>query len=113
MPASVRWTVSTLGAAAVTGGLFVAMPSMIRIGDPEPGRALIAWQAANPPEYGGAFDPAQLRPLCLCSPPAAGNDTDVFDHSLEHVHAFIDFQLAYHRAVIFRVRQSNPGQDPD
>lgn len=55
MPAWTRWILAALGALAVTGALFMAMPSLIRIGDPEPGRELIAWQAAHPPEYGGNY----------------------------------------------------------
>lgn len=34
MPPWVRWILAAVGAAAVTGGLFVAMPSMIRISNP-------------------------------------------------------------------------------
>lgn len=55
MPAWVRWILSALGAAAVTGGLFVAMPHLMRLDTTEAGLELIAWQEANPPEYGGVF----------------------------------------------------------
>lgn len=34
MPAWLRWILAMIGAGAVTGGLFVAMPSMIRISNP-------------------------------------------------------------------------------
>lgn len=64
----IRWGVSAVGAAAITGGLFVTIQSLVGIGDPEPGRELIAWQDANPPEYGGAFDPDDL-PGRMCDWP--------------------------------------------
>lgn len=107
MPAWVRWILAALGAAAVTGGLFVAMPSMIRIGDPEPGRALIAWQAANPPEYGGAFDPESLPPQCLCIP--AHQSFEIWsDRTSNNDRTFADFRLAYQRKLAFRYRYRDP-----
>lgn len=105
MPAWVRWILAAVGAAAVTGALFLAMPSMIRIGDPEPGRALIAWQEANPPEYGGI--PIEIPIL----------DGDRAHHRLGPVDefpsfwdqgSFADFRLAYQRKLAFRYRYRDP-----
>ena len=47
MPAWVRWILAALGGGAVTVGLFLAMPAMVRIGDPEPGRTLITRQQST------------------------------------------------------------------
>lgn len=107
MPAWVRWILAAFGAAAVTGALFVAMPSMIRIGDPEAGRALIGWQAANPPEYGGAFDPENLPPQCRCIP--ANQSFEIWsDRISNNVQSFADFRLAYQRKLAFRYRYRDP-----
>lgn len=101
-----RWTVSALGAAAVTGGLFLVMPSMIRIGDPEPGRALIAWQEANPQEYGGAFAPEQVPIyVCFISPHIEPN---WLTYVISDMPAFADFRLAYQRKLAFRYRYRDP-----
>lgn len=102
-----RWIVSALGAAAVTGGLFMAMPSLVSIGDPEPGRALIAWQEANPPEYGGAFDPEGLPPQCRCIP--VQQSYEIWsDRTSNNDRTFADFRLAYQRELASGYRYRDP-----
>lgn len=99
MPAWVRWILAAFGAAAVTSGLFVAMPGLVRIGDPEPGRALIAWQ-------GSAVEPenpflADLY-MCFCTPvPGPSFDWWPFD-----------FETELRPAKFFEPRASLPEAQP-
>lgn len=81
MPAWVRWMMAMIGATAVTGGLFLVMPSMIRIGDPEPGRALIAWQSVTVDPENPYLDDLYL---CFCIPaPGPSFDWWPFDFAIE------------------------------